>query len=82
VAAVIPARFRGWDYPAMYTELRQTAPQLRHVVVVDNDRAGVDEGILSWDDLLSRGAAQSFDRTMFDWWRPAPDDVAPDCLRR
>src|ERR1051326_8629156 len=35
VAAVIPARFRGWDYPAMYAELLPHAPSLKHLIVVD-----------------------------------------------
>lgn len=32
-AAVIPARFRDWDYPPMYDELRAATPSLRSVIV-------------------------------------------------
>src|SRR5262252_4637962 len=37
--AIIPVGFRGWDYPAMYVELIESAPELRHVVVVDGAAA-------------------------------------------
>jgi cyclohexanecarboxylate-CoA ligase len=74
--AVVPACFRGWDYSAMYAELRESAPDLRHVVVVDGHEASADEGLLSWDELLSVGASQPIQRKALDWLRPSPDDVA------
>jgi non-ribosomal peptide synthetase component E (peptide arylation enzyme) len=48
-AAVVPASFRGWDYPAMYAELRHSTPDLNHVVVVNGDMGSHDRGFLSWD---------------------------------
>jgi acyl-coenzyme A synthetase/AMP-(fatty) acid ligase len=73
---VVPACFRGWDYAAMYAELRESAPDLRHVVVVNGGVATPDEGLHSWDELLSVGAAQPVQRNALDWLRPGPDDVA------
>src|SRR5579864_9829073 len=35
VAAVIPASFRGWDFAAMYAELKADAPELKYLVVID-----------------------------------------------
>ena len=35
--AIIPASFRGHDFPAMYQGLRSQLPALEHVVVVDDD---------------------------------------------
>ena len=74
--AIIPIGFREWDYPAMYAVLRESASELRYVVVVHGDVAEPDEGLLSWDRLLRRGAAQSVDRKLLDWLRPSPDDIA------
>src|SRR5437870_9037176 len=52
VAVVIPASFRGWDYPAMYAELLQDAPSLNHLIVVDGLFDNLD-GRLSWTRLLA-----------------------------
>jgi cyclohexanecarboxylate-CoA ligase len=73
-AAIVPAGFRGWDYPPMYAELREGAPELRHIVVV-NGGLSPAEGLCSWDDLLSAGAAESLNRKVLDWLRPSPDDI-------
>lgn len=73
-AAIVPAGFRGWDYPAMYAELREGAAELRHIVVV-NGGLSPAEGLRSWDDLLSAGAAESLNRKVLDWLRPSPDDI-------
>jgi cyclohexanecarboxylate-CoA ligase len=75
VAAVIPATFRGWDYPAMYAELRRDAPDLKHVIVVGGDSEPELAGCLYWSHLLAQGAAQSASRSMLDWLRPSADDV-------
>src|SRR5215831_10516401 len=76
VAAVIPARFRNWDYRAMYADLKADAPALKQLVVIDGATEGHDEGSLSWPQLLAKGAAQSVSRKVLDWCRPSPDDVA------
>jgi cyclohexanecarboxylate-CoA ligase len=73
--AIIPVGFRGWDYPAMYAELMESVPELRHVVVVDGDAAGHDGQFLSWGQLLAKGAVHSVDRNVLDWLRPSPDDI-------
>jgi cyclohexanecarboxylate-CoA ligase len=75
VAAVIPASFRGWDFAAMYAELKADAPELKHLVVIDGDADATDDGILSWNELLARGAGPSADREALQWLRPGPDDI-------
>ena len=74
VAVVIPVRFRGWDYPAMYAELLPDAPSLKHLIVVDGLFDNVD-GRLSWTQLLASGAEQAAARPALDWLRPSPDEV-------
>ena len=75
VAAVIPDSFRGWDFAEMYAELQADAPELKRLVVIDGDSDGRDNSILSWSQLLARGAALPGDREALDWLRPSPDDV-------
>jgi cyclohexanecarboxylate-CoA ligase len=75
-AAVVPASFHAWDYPAMYEELQEGVPELQHVVVVDGNAASLDGKFLAWDHLIARGAAQPADRKVLDWLRPSPDDIA------
>jgi cyclohexanecarboxylate-CoA ligase len=74
VAAVVPASFRGWDYPAMYADLRRDAPSLRHLVVVDGtpDEAS---GTCSWMQVLASGAGHTAERAALTWLRPSPDDI-------
>jgi cyclohexanecarboxylate-CoA ligase len=75
VAAIVPATFRSWDYPEMYAELKANLPDLEHVVVIDGDTYAPDDGVLSWSQLLARGATNSGKRDTLDWLRPSPDDV-------
>ena len=75
VAAVIPASFRGWDFAAMYAELKADAPELKYLVVIDGDADATDDGILSWSELLARGAGPSADREALARLRPGPDDI-------
>jgi cyclohexanecarboxylate-CoA ligase len=70
VAVVIPASFRGWDYPAMYAELRPDVPSLKHFIVVDGLFDNLD-GRLSWTRLLASGAEQAAARPALDWLRQA-----------
>jgi cyclohexanecarboxylate-CoA ligase len=72
VAAVVPRRFRGFDFPAMYAGLRSGAPCLRSLVVVDGE-AG--EGDLSWTELVELGVRSEGHRSALAWLRPDPDDV-------
>lgn len=46
---VIPKRFRNFDYPAMMDELRPELPDLKHVVVAD------DDGPDGWNARLGAG---------------------------
>jgi cyclohexanecarboxylate-CoA ligase len=75
VAVVIPASFRGWDYPAMYADLRRATPSLKHVIVVGDASDDDAEGMLSWSQLLATGAEQSATGPVLDWLRPSPNDV-------
>lgn len=71
VAAVVPASFRGFNYPAMYAELREDAPSLQHVIAVGDAAAGA----FGWDELLARGATLAHLQPALAWLRPDPDDV-------
>src|SRR5881409_3188924 len=51
-AVVIPASFRGFDYPAMYDELCAEGPSLAARIVVGD---GGPRHWTSWDELLDRG---------------------------
>jgi cyclohexanecarboxylate-CoA ligase len=72
VAAVLPASFRGWDYPSMFQELRADAPWLHALIVVDGEPAA---GAIPWRQFLETGARLETYRPAFDWLRPGPDDV-------
>lgn len=72
VAVVTAAAFRGWDYPAMYAELKPDAPSVRALVVVDG---AAGDGGIPFTDFLARGAALARHIPALDWTRPGPDDV-------
>lgn len=72
VALVVPARFRGWDYPAMYQSLRDEIGSIQTGVVVDGDARG---DWLPWQRLLERGRRRWELRGALDWLRPDPDQV-------
>jgi cyclohexanecarboxylate-CoA ligase len=74
-AAVIPKHFRGWDYPAMYAELKADSPDLKHVVVIDGEVSNGDGGMLSWSQLLATGSVPSANRESLEWLRPSPDEI-------
>jgi len=79
VAIVTAAAFRGFDYPAMYAELRNEVPSLRSLIVVSGDgsvRGGDGDGeLIGWQDVLDQGAALRQHRIALGWLRPSPDDV-------
>lgn len=62
---VVPARFRGFDYPAMVANVRDRLPALRHMVVAGGD------GSDGFDALL----APAGDPAGFVPAPPGPDDV-------
>jgi cyclohexanecarboxylate-CoA ligase len=74
-SAVIPRTFRGCDYPAMYAELKADLPDLKHLLVVDGGAGGSVDGIMSWSELLARGASRSANREALEWLRPNSDDI-------
>ena len=53
---VVPASFRGFDYPAMLAGIRAELPDLRTVAVVGDDETGGDVG---YGTLFSLGRARS-----------------------
>jgi cyclohexanecarboxylate-CoA ligase len=71
-AVVIPASFRGFDYPAMYDELCAECPSLAARIVVGD---GGPRHWTSWDELLDRGAGDDRLRGLLGLLRPGPNDV-------
>jgi non-ribosomal peptide synthetase component E (peptide arylation enzyme) len=53
--AVIPATFRGFDYPGMYAELKKELPDLRHIYVIGSD---VPDGMTPFAGLLEEPQAR------------------------
>ena len=78
---VVPAEFRGFDYPGMIAKLRSTLPDLRHVIVVDGkDSHGKDNGkdaagTVSWDTFLAQAKQRQRTREALKALRPDPNDV-------
>jgi cyclohexanecarboxylate-CoA ligase len=71
-AAVMPASFRGFDYPAMYAELGGEFPALATLIVIGE---GVPRGFLDWHELLDRGAERDALRAELGLFRPDPNEV-------
>jgi acyl-CoA synthetase (AMP-forming)/AMP-acid ligase II len=71
-AAVMPASFRGFDYPAMYADLHGELPALATRVVVGE---GVPRGFLDWHELLDRGVEREELRAELGLFRPDPNEV-------
>ena len=72
-AVVIPAIFRGFDYPAMYRQLAADLPAVSVRIVV-GDGAKLD-GETTWSELCERGAERDCMRIQFDLLRPDPNQV-------
>ena len=70
-AVVMPASFRGFDYPAMYEEICAELPGVVRIVVGD----GAPRGCTSWDELLDRGAENDAQRAALGLLRPDANDV-------
>lgn len=70
---VVPARYRGFDYPAMAEEVRAAVPSLRHVLVAGGAGSnGLEAALL--DREFGEDEAGSTAATL-DKRRPAGDDV-------
>ncbi|TDH61254.1 cyclohexanecarboxylate-CoA ligase [Dankookia rubra] len=65
---VVPARFRGFDYPAMAANVRAELPALRHVFVAGG------EGEAGFGTLLAPRAGEA-GRASLRGHGPSPDDV-------
>ncbi|KAA9159360.1 AMP-binding protein [Amycolatopsis acidicola] len=62
---VVPAEFRGFDYPAMIGKLRPQWPDLEHVLVVGS----------SWDEFAATPWEERRDPAELAALRPDPNDV-------
>jgi len=67
--------FRGFALGAMHTELREAAPWVEHVVVVDTGLAPPPQGTIGWTDFLGRGQASAIDEATVELLRPSVHDV-------
>lgn len=70
--AVIPARFRGFDYLAMMRRLRNELPELRTVMVV-GEAPGTD--IVSWETFSRTAWEKGRSRAELAAMRPDPNAV-------
>ncbi len=70
-ALVVPGVFHGFDYAALADRLRQEAPGLERVFVVDPQGEAARSGQIAYDALFEeRGAGQDLDGLA-----PGPDDM-------
>jgi len=69
---VVPSRFRGYDHPAMVERLREQAPDLEHVLVIDGEPG---EGTSSWQDFMASPWQHRRDPATLPSLRPDPNDV-------
>lgn len=73
--AIVPRSFRGFDYPAMYAQLRDDLPALRRVLVVK----GTGEDSFE-EALVRRRWEEELDgESLFVVNRPDPNDVVELC---
>jgi cyclohexanecarboxylate-CoA ligase len=80
---VVPARFRGFDYPSMIDKLRGDWPTLEHVLVVDAEApiagpsfdTGPGRGTSSWAEFLATPWHERRDPAELARLRPDPNDV-------
>ena len=72
-AVVMPASFRGFDYPAMYRTLCAELPTVATQIVVGD--GGSTRECVSWNELLDRGASRDRLRGALDRLRPGPNEV-------
>ena len=71
-AVVMPAEFRGFDYPAMYASLAAGVPTLETRIVIGDPTC---RDATSWEELLDRGAGNERLRGDLALFRPDPNDV-------
>jgi len=71
-AVVMPASFRGFDYPSMYRELGRELPGIDTRIVV-GDGGGDHE--IGWNEFLDRGASRGTPSETLDLLRPGANEV-------
>jgi cyclohexanecarboxylate-CoA ligase len=69
---VVPAEFRGFDYPAMIDKVRMKAPALEHVLVIDGKPG---QGTSSWEDFMATPWQERRDPASLPGLRPDPNAV-------
>jgi cyclohexanecarboxylate-CoA ligase len=70
---VVPAQFRGFDYPAMVAALRGGWPALQHVLVVDGPTTDTQT---SWEEFMGTPWEERRDPAELAALRPDADDVS------
>lgn len=69
---VVPAEFRGFDFPGMIDKVRPNAPSLEHVLVVDGKPG---QGTSSWEDFMATPWQERRDPASLPGLRPDPNAV-------
>jgi cyclohexanecarboxylate-CoA ligase len=65
---VIPKEFRGFDYPAMISELRTRIPLTENILVVGRTESA------SWETFMDQAWEEGRDDAELDVYAPSPDD--------
>jgi len=81
-AVITVGSFRGFGLAAMHAELREAAPWVEHLIVVDANPETGDPGpdarpadSLGWDEVLAAGDASALSDEAIGLLRPDPNDV-------
>ncbi len=69
---IIPATFKGFDYPAMISELRPALPKLEHVLVVGDP---VPAGMHSLREIVESPLEARYAAGYLDRYAPDPNEV-------
>jgi cyclohexanecarboxylate-CoA ligase len=72
---VIPASFRGFDFPAMIERVRPKLPSLEHVLVVDSGPE-LAEGFHSWEEFMAAAWEDRRDLASLTALRPDPNSLS------
>ncbi|MBI4589871.1 MAG: AMP-binding protein [Candidatus Rokubacteria bacterium] len=71
-ALIIPASFKGFDYPAMISELRPTLPKLEHIFVVGDP---VPPGMHSFREIVETPLERRYPRGYLGRFAPDANEV-------
>ncbi|MDP2660228.1 MAG: AMP-binding protein, partial [Dehalococcoidia bacterium] len=72
VAAIIPGRFEGFDYPEMIASITPRLPGLRHILVLDGE---VPPGAISLAQMLEPPIEERYPPDYLASFRPDPNEV-------